>query len=143
MDETDPLEVRRNPLARALWVLAGVVSLVLGVIGIFVPLLPTTPFLLLAAFSFARGSQRLHDWLLEHPRLGPPIENWRRHGAISRRAKRLAFVAIAAVFLISVYLEVPLKVLAIQALVLTGVTAFILTRPLPPEEAVGPKPDIE
>ena len=77
-------------LARALWLGVGSLSLVAGVIGIVLPLLPTTPFLLLTAFCYARGSERLHRWLISHQRLGPPIEHWRRYGAISRRAKRIS-----------------------------------------------------
>ena len=56
---------------RVLWAAAGVLALVTGLVGIFVPLLPTTPFVLLAAFCFSRGSERCERWLLEHPRFGP------------------------------------------------------------------------
>ncbi|NYH97703.1 YbaN family protein [Cupriavidus plantarum] len=75
---------------RALWVALGVISLVLGVIGIFLPLLPTTPFVLLAAACFARGSRRFHTWLVTHPRFGPTILDWQTHRAIPWRAKVFA-----------------------------------------------------
>ena len=117
---------------RAVWIAAGVIALLLGILGIALPLLPTTPFLLLAAFCFSRGSQRLHDWLLDHPRLGPPIRSWRDHGAISARAKILAGVAIAATFGLSLALGVSNTVLIIQAVVLAAVLAFIMSRPTPP-----------
>lgn len=123
-----------GPLRRAAWVTLGVTSLILGLIGIVVPLLPTTPFILLSAFAFERSSDRLHNWLMAHPRFGPPIESWRRYGAISRRAKKLALIAMLAVFLLSVVLAAPIYVIAVQALVLSAVGAFILTRPLPPDE---------
>ncbi|GBF26072.1 inner membrane protein YbaN [bacterium MnTg02] len=124
----------RGPLRRAAWVTLGVTSLVLGIIGIVVPLLPTTPFILLSAFAFERSSDRLHNWLMAHPRFGPSIESWRRYGAISRRAKKLALIAMLAVLLLSVVLAAPIYVILIQALVLTAVGVFILTRPLPPDD---------
>lgn len=76
---------------RLVWGLAGAVSLVTGLVGIFLPLLPTTPFVLLAAFCFARASARAERWLLEHPRFGPMVRDWRERRAIPRRAKHLAW----------------------------------------------------
>ena len=118
---------------RHLWTLGGLVSFGFGAVGVFVPLLPTVPFMLLAAFCFARGSERFHRWLLAHPRFGPPIRDWRAHGAISRRGKRAAVLAIAATFGLSLLIGLPMLGLAIQAAVLACVLAFILTRPdVPP-----------
>lgn len=68
-------------------VILGVVSLGLGILGIFLPLLPTTPLLLLAAWCFVRSSPRLYDWLLNHPHLGEYIRNFREHHAIPLRVK--------------------------------------------------------
>ena len=124
----------RGIVLRNAWRALGVVALALGVIGIFVPLLPTTPFLILAAFAFERSSERLHNWLINHPRLGPPIETWRRYGAISRRAKILSMAMIVAVFALSLILGVQGWVLAVQAIALTGASAFILSRPAPPSD---------
>lgn len=76
---------------RLLWVAAGALALLTGVVGIFLPLLPTTPLVLLAAFCFARGSERCERWLVEHPRFGPMIANWRDHRAIPRRVKQFAW----------------------------------------------------
>ena len=118
-----------NWAVRSLWTAAGVLSFAIGAIGAVLPLLPTVPFMLLAAFCFARGSQRFHLWLLEHPRFGPAIRNWQTHGAISRRAKRAATIAIALTFLASVLWGVPLYALAMQAAVLAIVLTFLLTRP--------------
>lgn len=75
---------------RALWLTAGGVALWLGFIGIFLPLLPTTPFVLLAAFCFSRGSARWEAWLLAHPRLGPLVRDWRATRAVPLRAKQWA-----------------------------------------------------
>lgn len=116
-------------MIRTLWLVAGLVSLALGAAGVFLPLVPTVPFMLLAAFCFARSSERLHAWLLSHPTFGPPIADWRDRGAISQRAKRLATVAIVATFLVSVALGLNPWVLAIQGAVLAAVALFLWTRP--------------
>ncbi len=119
-------------MTKPLWIAAGLLALALGLLGIPLPLLPTVPFLLLAAFCFARGSNRLHDWLLAHPRLGPPIHDWRAHGAISMRAKATAALMLGLAFAGSVAMGAPGRVLAIQAVVLPLVALFLFTRPDPP-----------
>lgn len=68
-------------------IIIGLLSVVLGVAGIFLPLLPTTPLLLLAAWCFVRSSPRLYEWLLNHPRLGEYIRNFRENRAIPLRVK--------------------------------------------------------
>lgn len=117
---------------RPLWVALGVVCVGLGVLGLALPLLPTTPFLLLASYAFARSSPRLHRWLVSHARLGPLIEDWQRFGAISRRAKATAVGLMGAAFVGSLLAGFGGPVLVLQAFVLVGVAAFLLTRPEPP-----------
>lgn len=114
---------------RPVWFMCGGLSLIIGIIGIPVPGLPTVPLLLLAAFCFARSSDRAHNWLVTHPKLGPPIADWNRSGAIRRPAKIAASVCIAASLLISILLGIPTKGLIIQAFVLCCVSVFIWTRP--------------
>jgi uncharacterized membrane protein YbaN (DUF454 family) len=114
---------------RIILALVGWLAVGLGVIGAVVPLLPTVPFLLLAAACFARSSDRFHDWLLGHPRLGPAIHDWNSSRAISRPAKRMAMLSIAASFGISLAIGVPYWALATQTVTLLAVSAFILTRP--------------
>lgn len=120
-------------LVRPVWLALGLLSLAAGLAGIVLPLLPTTPFLLLAAFCFARSSPRLERWLVEHPRFGPVIKAWREHRAIPRRAKLWAVAAMAAALPLSLALGVGSTVLAIQAVVLAGAATFVLTRPEPPD----------
>ena len=81
---------------RWMWWLLAYASLGLGLIGIVMPGLPTVPFVLLSAFAAARGSERLHRWLLAHRQFGPMIQDWQAGGAVSRRAKRLALGMMAA-----------------------------------------------
>jgi len=114
---------------RAVWILCGVVALALGVVGLFLPLLPTVPFLLLAAFCFARSSKRLHDWLLAHPTFGPPIRDWQRRGAIRRRTKWVSSFSIGVAFGLSIALDVNPVIVAIQGVTLFAVAIFIWTRP--------------
>lgn len=85
----------KTPVYRAL----GVVSVALGVLGAALPLLPTTPFLILAAYFFARSHPEWEAKLLAHPKAGPAIRAWRDHGAIPLAAKRLAvvFMSISAI----------------------------------------------
>ena len=125
---------KSNALARVMWVLAGSICVLLGVIGIALPLLPTVPFLLLAAFCFGRSSQRLHNWLVNHPKLGPPIVSWQRHKAISSRAKMLALMSMSAMLVISALIPIHFYALLAQGTVLTIVASYIVTRPTPPEE---------
>lgn len=114
---------------RAFWFLLGLGSLALGLVGVILPLVPTVPLILLAAFSFARSSDRLHDWIMDHRLFGPMTRDWRENGAVSKRGKIAATVSIVAVFLISVVLGIKPLVLIIQAIVLSGVLIFIWSRP--------------
>jgi len=114
---------------RILWAGLGLLCIAFAALGVFLPLLPTVPFLLLAAFFFGRSSERLHNWLLSHRTFGPIIEDWQRSGAIRPAAKRLATLSILAVFVLALALGAPSHILWIQAVVLGCVLAFIWTRP--------------
>lgn len=99
---------------------AGIISLLLGVIGIVVPLLPATPFLLLSAACFVRGSDRLYQWLMEHKLFGRYIRNFREHKAIPLKTKILAVsllwvtILYSILFVVnSVYARILLATLAI------------------------------
>lgn len=117
-------------MRRIAFLLAGLASVLLGAVGAFVPLLPTVPFLILAAFCFARSSPRLEAWLVEHHRFGPHIIAWRSKGAISRRGKRAALVAFAASAGIGLLvLPFPWALIPISAAVVGG--SWIWSRPEP------------
>ena len=83
-----------NPLAKLMWVSLGSLFVGLGAVGVIVPGLPTTPFLILAAACYIRSSQRLYDWLISNKRFGPYLKDYREGKGIPRKAKRLAVVMI-------------------------------------------------
>jgi uncharacterized membrane protein YbaN (DUF454 family) len=92
-------------LARAAYASAGVVLVGIGLVGVFVPGLPTTVFLIVALFCFKKGSSRLENWLLNHRRFGPTLQDWERHRAIKPRTKLVAtgtmwvFIAVSALLI--------------------------------------------
>lgn len=113
---------------KALLIILGSISLALGVIGIFVPLLPTTPLLLLAAALYFRSSPKLYDWLLNHPRLGTYIRNFREHRAIPLRVKivSMGLVWLTIGYCIIAVVE-PLWLRIALALMATAITIHILS----------------
>ena len=118
---------------RFIWLLVGLAALAIGAVGVVLPLLPTTPFLLVAAYAFARSSKRMNSWLREHQVFGPLINNWHRNGSIDQNAKRMAIIVIAATPVVTWLLDVPSWIVACQIIVLSAVAIFILTRPSPAE----------
>jgi uncharacterized membrane protein YbaN (DUF454 family) len=117
---------------RVFWLLAGLMS-VAGAVGVVLPLLPTTPFLLIAAFAFARSSARLNNWLREHRSFGPLIDNWHRDGSIDRKVKRIAIIVLLMTPVITWLFGAPLWIIVCQIVVLSAAAVFVLTRPLPSE----------
>ncbi len=91
-----------SPLVRGLLIGAGLACVALGVIGIFLPVLPTTPFMLLAAACFARSSRRFHDWLLSNRTFGPLIHEWEQHRSIPRRTKLVAIALMSLTLALSI-----------------------------------------
>lgn len=100
---TEPTAPPRSALSRALYKLLALLSLGLGVLGIFLPVLPTTPFILLAAWAATRGSPRLLAWLESHPAFGQMLRDWRRGGVVSRKAKWSASVVMASSALVILF----------------------------------------
>ncbi len=122
-----------SPVWRVVLLLVGTVSLVLGVIGIFLPILPTTPFLLVTAACYARASTRLYAWLLGQRSLGPIITEWRRSRSLPPGVKIRALVVVAVTFTISVVL---VDALAIRLLlVATGVILVAFLYRIPTAQA--------
>ncbi len=115
---------------KIVYLVLGMVSLILGIIGIFLPLLPTTPFLLLAAWLFSKSSDRFHHWLMTHPRLGPPILDWQKDGVIRLPTKLLVtFMTLATLGISFCFYTLPSIPKIILPTVMVAVLIFIWTRP--------------
>lgn len=122
-------------IKKIVFLFLGWLSLFLGVIGIFLPILPTTPFALLAAYFFSKSSERLHEWLISQRTLGPMIVTWQRYGVIRPRAKWLATILMTLLFSYTlIFVQVTLWIKLIVATTGVSVLTFIWTRPSQIEE---------
>jgi len=114
----------------AIFVTLGWISLGLGVIGIPLPILPTVPFVILAAFFFSKGSKKLHLWLLSQPYLGKMVQDWEESGVIRPRAKVVSTTMIVALFSYTlVFVQVIVLIKLVVATIGITVLTFIWTRP--------------
>lgn len=135
MPTPDSATLHRSRTVRWLLWLAGSVSLGLGLIGVVLPGLPTTPFVLLAAACYAKASPRLHGWLLHHRFLGPMVRDWEAHRSLTRRSKTVAQVSMVVMVGLSAWglrdRPVVLAIVLIAALIGVLVVARIPTRQPP------------
>lgn len=129
-NHTSPPPEPKGIILRWLLLGAGILATVLAVLGIFLPLLPTVPLLLLAAACFARSSERVHRWLLEHRHLGPILHGYLDGSGIPRRARATALCLIWITIPVSAFLVVPLPwVRVLLIAVALGVTVYLLRLP--------------
>jgi hypothetical protein len=122
---------------RFVFLVLGILAVGAGFAGVFLPLVPTTPFLLLAAFFFSKSSDRLHDWLLNHKLFGKLIRDWREHRAIAPRAKFISVAMIIPLYSYTIFwhdFHIAIK-LCLVGLCLWS-TIFILTRANGPKKPV-------
>jgi uncharacterized protein len=116
-------------MIRWIWILLGSIFVVAGFVGLFLPIVPTVPFLLMALYCFSKGSKKLHHWLLNHPKFGPLIRAWNEHGVIRPRSKVLATLTILISFSFPVFfLPLHPTVRVVSALGCMALLAFILSR---------------
>lgn len=135
----DPPRKHAPSRFRWAWWLLAYSCLALGILGIFVPGLPTTVFILVAAYAASRGSERLHGYLLAHPRFGPTIRDWQRYGAVSRRGKWAATLTMlfCAAVLLAIMFSVAshrwwMTALPIACMVVVGTWLWLRPEPPPP-----------
>ncbi|MGE8656969.1 MAG: YbaN family protein [Achromobacter sp.] len=125
-------------MMRALWLILGCLMLALGVIGAFLPVMPTTIFLILAVACFSRSSPRLERWLLDSPTYGPALRAWREQGAVSRKGKLCASLGMAVGYGLFWWGAHPSPLLASGVgLFFLASAAYVLTRPSP--QALAPQ----
>lgn len=124
------IEIKTPRWRRALLFGLGWVFFALGVLGVFLPVLPTTPFMLLALWCFARSSRRFHHWLYTHRLFGPPLQRWQRHGVIPLSAKIIAVGAMSTSMVYVVgFTAAPWFASAAMGLVCLIGAVYILSRP--------------
>jgi hypothetical protein len=126
------VEPDRSRLVRLAFAVIGTVALAIGVLGIILPILPTTPFLLLAAACYARASTRLYGWLLGQSALGPIITRWRESGSLAPGVKVRAIVIVVVTFAVSIILVDSLLVRALLVVTAAVLTVFLARLPTDP-----------
>jgi uncharacterized protein len=120
---------------RIVYLCLGWVMVALGVIGLVVPLMPGVVFLIVATWCFARSSPRFEAWLLDHPRLGKPLRDWRAAGAIPRSAKMMACAGMAIGFAVFCFIVGPsLPLAAGVAAVFLASAGYVVSRPAPADQ---------
>ena len=116
---------------KTIYLLAGIISLLLGLIGAFLPILPTVPFILLAAFCFARAYPPLYHWLRDRSIFAESLQDWERERAISRSSKRKALTMIVLSFALALYFASSMWLKLLLMMIGISVATFIATRPEP------------
>jgi uncharacterized membrane protein YbaN (DUF454 family) len=127
---TEKPDLHGVPALRGVYLAVGLLFVALGFVGAFLPVLPTTPFLVLPAACFARSSRRLERRLLDHPHFGPTLRDWRERRAIPRKAKMMSLAGTSIGFILFWFGSHPgpLLTTAVAALMLFGF-AYVFTRP--------------
>jgi uncharacterized membrane protein YbaN (DUF454 family) len=116
--------------ARLLYLALGWLFMGLGLLGVVLPVLPTTPFLLLALWAFSKSSTRLHSWLYNHPKFGPGLQHWHQHRIIPRHAKVIAIVGMgASLIYIAGFSDLHLAWVVATIAIMTIGAGYVLTRP--------------
>jgi uncharacterized membrane protein YbaN (DUF454 family) len=118
-----------RPVVLLLWRALALLSLALGIVGAFLPVLPTVPFILLAAWAGSRGWPALERWLLDHSHFGPPIHRWRERGAVPRGAKWMATLMMTASAIGLAFTPLPLWLRIAVPVVMATVAVWLWLRP--------------
>ncbi len=126
----DQAQVSDKRSVRVLFSVLGFIFLALGIAGIFIPVLPTTINIIIAAYFFFRSNDRMYRWLIEHPRFGPALRDYRAGLGVPRKAKIYAIATIAVTFAVTMTIAVTsLRGRMIMAATAAAISAYILSRP--------------
>ncbi|MEN3068945.1 YbaN family protein [Uliginosibacterium sediminicola] len=120
-----------SPRRRVLWLLVAGLSFAIGIVALFIPGIPTTEFILLAAFAASKSSPRFHGWLCRHPVFGPMIRNWQSGGCVSRRTKLSASLAMSACLVVMAFVVPYHWVVVLVALGMAAGAFWMWRRPEP------------
>ena len=136
MDQRPPsTDANGNPRFRFVFLAIGFICVGLGMLGVLLPLLPTTPFLLIALWAFSRSSRRFHHWLYTHPRFGPRLQEWHQYGSVPVKVKVSAITAMGVSFAFMAFIaRVKWPVLVIAGAVMLIGATYVLSRPSRPPE---------
>lgn len=105
----------------------------LGLVGVFLPVMPTVPFLIVAIWCFSRSSKKLHHWLYSHPQFGPPLRDWDRYGVIPARGKLIAVIGMAcSLTLVTIFVATSWMVPVFMGGTMLLVAIYVVTRPSRP-----------
>jgi uncharacterized membrane protein YbaN (DUF454 family) len=135
-----PQTAKKSRMLRPFYFAAGVLFVGVGIAGYFLPVLPGTIWLILAAACFARSSPRFEAWLVNHPKFGPSVVAWRQHGAIPRRIKIIAIGMMALSFAILGASHPPTVWLWVTGAVLAACALFVASRPSGPKASAEAPP---
>jgi len=125
-----PSSFRRSRYKRWVYFGIGWVFFGLGVLGAFLPVLPTTPLMIVALWAFSKSSERFHNWLYNHPVFGPPLQRWYEYRVIPTIAKMAAVGAMAAsLAYLVIFTMLPLPVLVVTGALMLGAVWYILSKP--------------
>lgn len=118
--------------ARLVWQTVGTISLILGLVGVVLPIMPTAPFIILAAFAFARSAPAVQAWLERNALFGPMIADWKANGAIALKYKIFSITAMTMSLVFSLVIALPPIIVSVQAVCIAAAALFILSRPSRP-----------
>jgi uncharacterized protein len=118
-----------RPAQLLLWRMFALIALAIGAVGIALPVLPTVPFWILAAWAASKGWPTLQQWLIKHPKYGASIRDWQERGAVPRKAKWLATTMMAISALGLQFASAPLWVKIAVPMMMLGVVAWLWRRP--------------
>lgn len=131
------MEKQKYTAKSIFYISLGCLCFALGFVGIFLPILPTTPFMIVALWAFSKGSKKMHHWLINHPRFGKTLQDWETHKVIPLKAKltALTFILASATYILF-FSNIPIYAVIMSVGTMACAITYVLTRPSKPINAV-------